>query len=288
MTISRRSFGKLAASALPLSALPLHAAAINSKFHGVQIGAQTYSFRDMPLEGAIDAMKRIGIGQCELYSGHVEPKGVTGAALKKWRVETPLDYFAGIRAKFQDAGVKIFAYSFSFRDNMSDEEVDRAFAQTKAMGADVITTSTTLTCAQRIVPIVEKHDVKVALHGHDQIEKPNEVSSPDTFAKGLAMSKMYYINLDIGHFVAANFDPVPYLEEHHDKILVLHLKDRKKNHGDNVPWGQGETPIKAVLQLLRDKKWGIPADIEYEYGAPGMDTEAEVRKCFEYCKQVLA
>jgi sugar phosphate isomerase/epimerase len=293
MTISRRSFAKLAASALPISALPISAlpaaaAPIDSKIHGVEIGAQTYSFRDLPLDGAIDAMQRIGIGQCELYYGHVEPKGLTGAALKKWRLETPLDYFTAIRARFKDAGIKIFAYTFGFRDNLSDEEIDRAFDQTKALGTDVITTSTTLTCAKRIVPFVEKHRVRVALHGHDQIEKPNEVSSPDTFAKGLAMSKMYYINLDIGHFVAAGFDPVPYLQEHHAKILVLHLKDRKKSHGDNVPWGEGETPIKPVLQLLRDKKWPIPADIEYEYGKEGMDTVAEVRKCFEFCKQALA
>jgi hypothetical protein len=37
---------------------------------------------------------------------------------------------------------------------------------------------------------------------------------------------------------------------------------------------------------LRDKEWRIPANIEYEY--EGTDTVAEVRKCFEYCKQALA
>jgi hypothetical protein len=28
--------------------------------------------------------------------------------------------------------------------------------------------------------------------------------------------------------------------------------------------------------------------IEYEYGKPGMDTVAEVKKCFDYCKAALA
>jgi hypothetical protein len=28
--------------------------------------------------------------------------------------------------------------------------------------------------------------------------------------------------------------------------------------------------------------------IEYEYNKPGLDTVAEVRKCFEYAKQALA
>jgi hypothetical protein len=41
-----------------------------------------------------------------------------------------------------------------------------------------------------------------------------------------------------------------------------------------------------VLQLLKQKKYDIPANIEYEY--KGEDTVAEVRKCFEYCRAALA
>ena len=38
----------------------------------------------------------------------------------------------------------------------------------------------------------------------------------------------------------------------HDRITGLHLKDRRINGGPNVPWGQGDTPIKEVLQLLAE------------------------------------
>jgi sugar phosphate isomerase/epimerase len=102
------------------------------------------------------------------------------------------------------------------------------------------------------------------------------------------MSPYFYVNLDIGHFVAAGGDPVSYLEEHHTRITNLHIKDRKKDHGANMPFGQGDTPIKAVLLLLKDKKWPIAANIEYEYGKEGMDTVAEVKKCLQYCKETLA
>jgi sugar phosphate isomerase/epimerase len=283
---SRRDFGRLAAAAIPLSRL--YAAKADSTIHGVLIGAQSYSFRDLPLDAAIDGMKQIGLSECELAMGHVEPKGVSGADLKNWRIATPLSYFEDIRKKFDAAGIRLYAYSLNFNDGFSDEELDRGFAMTKALGTDLITTSTTLTCAKRLAPLAEKHRVRVALHGHDQTQKPNEFSSRESFAKGLALSPMFYVNLDIGHFTAANGDAVAYLEEKHDRILVLHIKDRKKNHGDNVPWGEGDTPIKPVLQLVRSKKWKIPCNIEYEYGKPGMDTVAEVRKCFEYCKQALA
>jgi sugar phosphate isomerase/epimerase len=65
----------------------------------------------------------------------------------------------------------------------------------------------------------------------------------------------------------------------------LHIKDRTKAHG-NVAFGQGETPIKEVLQLLKKNQWKIPANIEYEY--KGADTVVEVKKCFQYMKDALA
>ena len=54
-----------------------------------------------------------------------------------------------------------------------------------------------------------------------------------------------------------------------------------------MPFGEGETNIKGVLEVLKTKRYPIPAMIEYEYGKPGMDTVAEVKKSFEYMKQAL-
>jgi hypothetical protein len=57
-----------------------------------------------------------------------------------------------------------------------------------------------------------------------------------------------------------------------------------------MPFGQGDTAIKPVLLLLKEKKYPIPANIEYEYNdeQPGLDTITEVRKCFDYCKAILS
>src|SRR5262249_49179783 len=72
---SRREFGRLALVGLPMTvALAQGSAKINSKVNGVRIGIQSYSFRNLPLDDAIKAMAGIGIGECELFSGHVEPR----------------------------------------------------------------------------------------------------------------------------------------------------------------------------------------------------------------------
>ena len=135
--------------------------------------------------------------------------------------------------------------------------------------------------------MAEKHKMIVAMHGHSNLADPNEFATPESFAAALKMSKYFKVNLDIGHFTAANFDALAYLREHHADITNLHIKDRKKNQGDNTPWGEGDTPIREVLQLVEMNKWPIPAFIEYEYKGAGTPVE-ETKKCFAYARQALA
>src|SRR6185436_7641153 len=142
MNYSRRDLAKigLAAAALPAWGK------INSKINGVRIGVQSYSFRTMPLDDAIKAMVSIGIGECEVYNGHVEPRPVAGAGgggkkgggekgeskkasmaaareeAKKWRLSVSMDHFKDIRKKFDTAGILLQSYNLSFNDGFSDEE----------------------------------------------------------------------------------------------------------------------------------------------------------------------
>jgi sugar phosphate isomerase/epimerase len=264
---------------------------IDSKVAGVQLGVQSYSFRTMDLDAAIAAMVEIGIGSCELWSGHVEPRVERGAAggrekVREWRLTTPLKHFEDIGRKFADAGVEVYAYNYSFRDDFTDEEMARGFEMAKALGAKAITASSNVSTAARIGPMANNYRMKVGVHNHSQIRE-NEFATPDDFQKAMDLAKSDYvvINLDIGHFTAANFDAVDYLKTHHGKVVTLHIKDRKKNQGENLPFGQGDTPIKQVLALLKANKWPIPANIEYEY--KGEDTKTEVRRCLEYCRQAL-
>lgn len=289
---SRREFGKLTLAALALPRTLM--AAVDSKVKGVRFGVQTYSFRDLPrpeggdaVDVIIQAMTACGLGECELWSPQVEPAKKTREDLRAWRLTTPLDHFAGIRRKFDAAGLKIFGYNYSFNPSFTDEEIDRGFEMARALGAAIITASTTLPVAKRVVPFAEKHKMIVAMHGHSNLADPNEFATPESFAAALKMSKYFKVNLDIGHFTAANFDALAYLREHHADITNLHIKDRKKNQGDNTPWGEGDTPIREVLQLVEMNKWPIPADIEYEYKGAGTPVE-EVKKCYAYARQALA
>ena len=91
---TRREFATLAAAAMPL---PLAAAKLKSTVNGVLIGCQSYSFRDRPLDAAIQAIAEVGLSEVELWQGHVEPKEAAGGSgreeLRKWRTTVSLDEF---------------------------------------------------------------------------------------------------------------------------------------------------------------------------------------------------
>lgn len=278
--LSRRTF--LASTAL---AAPLAATKPNSRINGVQIGVQSYSFRDRGLDEAIQSMADVGLSSCELYSGHVEPKDLRGEDLRKWRLTASLDEFKNVRKKFDAAGIELYAFNYSFRENFTDDEIARGFEMAKALGAKCITASSNVTTAKRIDPHARKAKMRVGMHNHSRIAD-NEFATPQNFEDAMrGMSEYICINLDIGHFTAANFDAVDYLKKHHERIVTLHIKDRKKNQGENLPFGEGETPIKEALQTLKENRYKIPANIEYEY--KGSDTVAEVKKCLEYCRKAL-
>ena len=50
-----------------------------------------------------------------------------------------------MRKQFEDAGISLFAYTVNFRDDFTDDELDKAFEQAKALGVEIIAASIQLT-----------------------------------------------------------------------------------------------------------------------------------------------
>jgi sugar phosphate isomerase/epimerase len=286
VTYSRRDFGKAALAGLPLSLLA-------AKVNGVTLGVMTYSYRALPqtpgvdrVDGQIEALKANGSRDIELFEAELQPPGKV-EDLDKWRLASRMDHFTAAKKKLDAAGITTHAYTVNFKDTLTDEDLDRTFEQAKILGTNVIAASTQVTMAKRLAPFAEKHKIYVAFHGHSNTKDPNEFATPESFQTALAISKYFRINLDIGHFSAAGYDPVAYIQEHHERITHLHMKDRKKSDGPNMPWGEGDTPIKQVLLLLKEKKYPLPALVEYEYRGTGTPVE-EVQKCLDYMRQAIA
>ena len=292
--MNRRRFMGMAAAGAVLSGggargQNVRLPSIKSTFNGVVVGCNTYSLPQLPIAEALAAIAQIGFGEAEIHPRHMEPLSGPGTGpadrekLREWRLTVPLSHFESVGKKFRDAGVFVYAYNFNYREDMTDPELERSFEMTRALGAQVITAagSEGRELAKRLDLYAKKYKVRVGLHNHAGTIRSE--ADYDNALKGL--SEYSVMTLDIGHYVAANADPVQLLRRRHDSIIALHIKDRKRNGGPDMPFGEGDTPIKDVLALVRQEKWGIPANIEWEIA--GADRVEAVRRCFDYCKRTL-
>ncbi|MCX6907131.1 MAG: sugar phosphate isomerase/epimerase, partial [Verrucomicrobia bacterium] len=247
----------------------------------------------------LKALLQDGLSEVELMGGPIQQfAGIAGGGGRKAKgapAEPPapkptdeqraaqLAKCRELRKMFNDAGVNIHIHKMGF--GSSDEDIDFSFQVAKALGCVGVSLERNEKLAEKLAPFADKHKVWVAFHNHTTnypvMDKPDPI---------LEFGKYIGFNFDIGHYFAGSkgLSPIPVIEKYHDRIVSLHLKDRTAD-GGNLPWGEGKTPIKEVLQLIRKEKWTFPADIELEYKIPqGSDAVAEVGKCVQYCKEALA
>ncbi len=288
----------------------------NSKYGGVQIGAITYSFRtirevDAVLQACVDA----GLSSVELMGTGIEaylgaPKNPVSRRemrkadelsdekktalatylkdIKQWRYsDDTMDKYVALRKKFNDAGVNIHIYKWEA--GKSDEELDYSFKVAKALGAIGITTEIGEESCKRVGAAAERAGMVAIFHNHYQYAK--EDFDVDAL---LALSPANRLNFDIGHYLGSTgLDPVKFIEKYHDQIASIHVKDKTaKDHevkgNVNKPFGEGDTPVAEVLQLIQKNNWPIYCDIELEYKIPeGSDAVKETAECREYCKKAL-
>jgi sugar phosphate isomerase/epimerase len=306
--LSRRRFlgnGAVAATSMLLFSKASFASSVfsvadkpNSKINGVQVGVITYSFRSMPgtvqdllkycIDCNINAIELMG-DAAEAFAG--APKRQQGQnftefapKIAEWRTAASMDKFKELRRMFNDAGVTIYAWKpNALGVKNSDAEIEYAFNAGKALGVTHVTVELPNDeQTKRLGDLAAKHKMYVGYHAHTQ-------ATPTLWDTALSQSPYNAINLDIGHYASGtSSSPVSFIEKYHDRITSMHIKDRKFNNGPNAVWGQGDTPIKEVMALMKKNKYKFPTTIELEYNIPeGSDAVKEVKICRAYLADAL-
>src|ERR1043165_5157425 len=165
--LSRRDWGKLALVGVPAVLRGATAASI-------RVGALTDSFHDFArkpgrdnVDEIIAALKAAGVTEIALASINTEapspdtglppppppgpyggpPAGFTPAELaararalrdnlRKWRLATPASHYTNLKARFDAAGIAVYAMSFPHDEAFTDQEIDATFAHAKALGVE--------------------------------------------------------------------------------------------------------------------------------------------------------
>lgn len=320
MDLTRRDIGRLALAGLSApQALP---AKPNSNFGGVQIGINIpYSFHGLPsnADQILTHLGQTGISAVELRTQPIEAalgapalasRGVGMAApmrngkpaelsaeqkaqfeeLRKWRLSRSMSEFKAFRKKYEDSGVKIEIVKMDGINSAPDDVLDYCFQMARALGAYAISCEIPVSQTKRIGAFAAKHKLMVGYHGHGNLTNPEAFGRLGAWEQAFWYSKYNGANVDIGHFFASNgFSPAEWIKENHTRITHVHLKDRKANNGPGMPWGQGDTPLKEVLLMIKRERYRFQATIELEYKIPaGSTVLAEISKCVQYAKEVLA
>ncbi len=206
----------------------------------------------------------------------------------KWRLSAPMTKFEQVRRMYNQAGVKIYGFKpDAFGMQNSDAEIEYGLQAAKLLGANQVTLEHPGNDVHtlKLGTMAQKQGIRVGYHGHEQ-------QTPTFWDTALTQSPGNAMNFDLGHYVAAgNPDPLALLQQKHDRIASMHIKDRQTaDHGKgNLVWGQGDTPLLPVLKLMRDKKYTFPATVELEYQIPtGSNAVAEVKKCVAFCRNALS
>ena len=284
--ISRRAACTLSVAALTLAG-PAHA--FQRAVKGVRLGVGTYSFRGLPLEEIIRVTSTAGATGLELDTTNVEP-ALERDALRQWRLSASLDDFKAHRVRMHKAGLDVYAYSTNINDTFTDAEIDALLRMTKALGASIFNTAVPMSIAKRLAPFAERHKIRIGLHPSGNATSTDSIQTGASYLAALELSPWIGANPDL--YLCRNWgpDPIAFVRQIHGRITSLHFHDRKTSVNPQVwvPFGEGDLPTKELLLLAKKEKYRFPFTIERIYTVPNIDHVAEIRRCLDYCKNVLA
>ena len=251
------------------------------------LGVSTSSFRDLPrvtgrdnVDDVIRALKAVGATHIELALANVEPAPPSTApfmggspAYPRRIVFTPeqiaatnavcargaagvaapdaASVFEAVRGKFAAAGITVHACSLAYDDSFTDDEIEATFRQVKALGvttdqlADDDGDGARASCRSP-----SGTSVTVAIHNQVDGNPPGAIATPE-LKDALALSPAFTLKLDIGNLTASNCDAVAELREHQSRVSHVLVRDRLRNGGTSQHFGEGDTPIAAVLERAR-------------------------------------
>ena len=311
---SRREFGRTVLAGVPvvaaLGSIQLGASA------KISVGVSTDSYRDLPrvvgrdnVDDVIRALQAARVTGTEVAFSNFEPAPAptapfmagsaaypqrvvltpeqilsmnTGArlALRAWRIQTTAAFFETVRGKLSAAGLAVHAGALAYDDSFTDDEIDATFRHAKMLGVATVSSPMTMAIAKRVIPFAERHRVAVAIHNQVDGNTGAAIATSDLDA-ALALSSCVTLKFDIGNVTASGRDTVAVLRRYLPRVSHVLVKDRLRNGGASQYFGEGDTPIAGVLNVLKASPGPIPVFIEYDY--VGLRPPAdEVAACVAY------
>jgi sugar phosphate isomerase/epimerase len=279
--ISRRQLLKVGALAAVSPAVPWMSfgsatAAEIDPWLGLKMGVATYTLRELPIEQAIQGVKRVGLKYVSIKNvkNHIDLSHSTEE--RKQRAQM-----------FRDAGlIPLSVGNVSMRTGEAD--IRKAFEYARDIGVPTIVCAPSLEAIPFLDTMVKEFDVKLAIHNHGPEDKGFFPSPFDVMRAVEKFDRRIGLCIDVGHTARAGVDPADSILKCQERLYDLHMKDISALGNRNTPieGGRGILDSKSILEaLLKIKYQGL---VGFEYEKDAKDPVPGLAESVGYVKGLLA
>jgi inosose dehydratase len=280
-SVSRRSFVGLAASASAClsfagqssSAQVQTSGSASLPWQGLKVGLASYSFSKLPLDAAIQGIRRVGVNYVSIKDAHLPMKST--AAQRKEVVQ-----------KFLAAGIT--PLSCGVIGLTGDEaQVRNAFEYARDAGIPTIVCKPTPESLSMLDKLVKEFNLRLAIHNHGPEDKvwPSPL---DVWSAIQKYDERIGVCVDVGHTARCGVDPAQALRTCASRLYDVHFKDlaRKGPRSPGAEVGRGVLDVRGMLKALLDIGYSHHVGLEYEKDMA--DPIPGVAESFGYIRGILA
>jgi sugar phosphate isomerase/epimerase len=251
---SRRNFVKLAGTGLIAAGIPsgftIRESSPDIAADTFKLGIAGYTFKEFPVEQAIEMMKRINVSNLSLKDFHMP-------------YDSNQEKINEVLHKFSDAGITVYTLGVIYMK--TKEFVDQAFHYASMAGVKMIVGAPDYELLDYVEEKVRKTGIRLAIHNHGP-DNPLYPNATDIWDHIKDRDPGMGICIDIGHTVRDGKDPSSDIERYSRRIFDMHIKDvdAASKEGKTVEMGRGIIDIPMVVASLRRIKYSGMCSLEFE------------------------
>jgi sugar phosphate isomerase/epimerase len=218
---------------------------------GLKVGVASYSLNRLPLDAAIQGVRRVGVSFVSIKDAHLPLKSTA-------------DERKAVVQKFRDAGITPLSCGVI---TMPDDEavIRNAFEYARDAGIPTIVCKPTPESLSLLDKLVKEFDLKLAIHNHGPEDKvwPSPLVPFEAVQK---YDKRIGVCVDVGHTAQCGVDPAQVIRTCSSRVYDVHLKDLTKaaDRYQAIEVGRGILDIRGILRALLDINYAYHVGLEHE------------------------
>ena len=236
------------------------------------IGIAGYTFYEVPVEKAIDIMKRVAVTNLSVKDIYMP-------------LNSTQEVITSVMNNFKAAGINVYTVGVIYMKTR--QEVDQAFEYARMAGVKMIVGAPGYDLLDYTEQKVRQYDFRLAIHNHGP-DNPLYHNAKDIWDHIKDLDPRIGICLDIGHTVRDGQDPMVDAERYATRLFDIHIKDvdRASKEGKTVEMGRGIINIPGFVDILCRISYKGMCSLEFEKDMK--DPLAGIAESIGYLKGVMA